>query len=238
MIQIEIACFYIYFVFTFADHLVKPFGQTIWSVISVEATEAEKKILEAAKKVFEMHGYAGARMQQIADEALMSKASLHYHFRSKEKLFDRIFDETMTEFMALVSTWEDDDQDWEMKLRLFIKNFLSFLKTKSLLFIIREVNRDPELLLARKKDARQRKNRFIAYFERLQAGNHIKADLDPKLIYVFLHSLCAYPILNGVLFKITTQMNEKEFDRFMDAYPEFVANFLIEGIKSKSTEKL
>ena len=73
-------------------------------------TEPEQKILDAAKKVFETQGYTGARMQQIADEAGISKASLHYYFRSKENLFERIFDETMSDFMELVSTWNDDSE--------------------------------------------------------------------------------------------------------------------------------
>ena len=91
-----------------------------------ELTEPEKKILDAAKKVFELHGYAGARMQQIADEAEISKASLHYYFRSKENLFERIFDETMSDFMELVSTWNDDSEHWEDKLRRFICEFFVF----------------------------------------------------------------------------------------------------------------
>jgi len=43
----------------------------------------EEKILEAAKKVFVNKGMAGARMQDIADEAGINKALLHYYFRSK-----------------------------------------------------------------------------------------------------------------------------------------------------------
>ncbi len=92
-------------------------------------TETELKIIEAAKKVFKARGYAGARMQQIADEAGISKASLHYYFRSKEKLFDLIFDQTMAEFMPLISTWEEDSTAWEQKLELFIINFLNSFRT-------------------------------------------------------------------------------------------------------------
>ena len=47
----------------------------------------EEKILTAAKKVFLTRGMDGARMQDIADEAGINKALLHYYFRSKEKLF-------------------------------------------------------------------------------------------------------------------------------------------------------
>ncbi len=197
-------------------------------------TEPEKKILEAAKKVFEKHGFMGARMQQIADETGISKASLHYYFRSKEKLFDLIFEETMTEFLALVSTWEDDSEPWDQKLRNFILQFFNVLRTKSLLFILREINRNPDLLINWKTalKAGRRKNRFIAYFEKLREQNLIE-DLDVTVIFIFLHSLCAYPVLNQAMFKLSTQMNDKDFDKMMNAYPDRVADFLIAGIRKK-----
>ena len=91
--------------------------------MSSDLNDTEKKILDASKKIFEAAGYDGARMQQIADEAGMSKASLHYYFRSKENLFERIFHETMEEFMKVLSTWDDDTENWEMKLREFIMEF-------------------------------------------------------------------------------------------------------------------
>ena len=43
----------------------------------------EQVILAAAKKVFVQKGMAGARMQDIADEAGINKALLHYYFRNK-----------------------------------------------------------------------------------------------------------------------------------------------------------
>jgi AcrR family transcriptional regulator len=201
-----------------------------------EATETEIKILEAAKKVFEMYGYAGARMQQIADMATISKASLHYYFRSKEKLFDHIFEDTMSEFFQLILTWENDDEDWETKLRTFIQQFFRFLKTKSMLFIIHELNSNPDLMTKHQKQRKHMKNRLIAYFEKQQVAGKIKHDINVVHIYMFVHSLCAYPIMNRAIFKMTTHMQDKEFDRFMDAYPAFVADFLIQGIKNNSID--
>lgn len=193
-------------------------------------TDTELKIIEAAKKVFKARGYAGARMQQISDEAGISKASLHYYFRSKEKLFDLIFDETMAEFMPLISTWEEDSTAWEQKLELFIINFFKFLQDKSMLFIIQEINRNPELLMKRKRNNGPTKNRFIAYFEKLHQAGKIN-DIDPKLIFIFLHSLCVYPILNAELFKMNTDMKDEVYKDFMSTYPEKVTKFLIETLK-------
>ncbi|MCX6271040.1 MAG: helix-turn-helix domain containing protein, partial [Bacteroidetes bacterium] len=47
----------------------------------------EEHILQAARKVFARKGLDGARMQEIADEAGINKALLHYYFRSKDNLF-------------------------------------------------------------------------------------------------------------------------------------------------------
>ena len=55
-------------------------------------TSTEEKILDAAKEVFMKYGLYGARMQDIADTAKINKALLHYYFRNKEKLFDKVFE--------------------------------------------------------------------------------------------------------------------------------------------------
>lgn len=53
--------------------------------------DTEQKIFEAARRVFMQKGTARARMQDIADEAGVNKALLHYYFRSKERLAEAVF---------------------------------------------------------------------------------------------------------------------------------------------------
>jgi len=57
--------------------------------------ETEKKILDAARAVFIQKGFAGARMQEIADRAQINKAMLHYYFKSKRKMFEAIVEANM-----------------------------------------------------------------------------------------------------------------------------------------------
>ena len=71
--------------------------------MSEQELSTEKTILEAAKKVFLDKGFDGARMQEIADEAGINKALLHYYFRSKDKLFDAIFEEAFKQFLPNIS---------------------------------------------------------------------------------------------------------------------------------------
>lgn len=49
-------------------------------------------ILNAAERVFGTHGYAGASMRTIADEAGVAQALLHYHYSTKDNLYAAVFE--------------------------------------------------------------------------------------------------------------------------------------------------
>src|SRR4051812_46230298 len=58
---------------------------------SEKSADTEARILEAARTVFMRRGTAGARMQEIAAEAGVNQALLHYYFRSKDRLGAAVF---------------------------------------------------------------------------------------------------------------------------------------------------
>jgi len=83
-------------------------------------TDTEKKIIEAANKIFLEQGKDGARMEEIAQEAGLNKALLHYYFRSKEKLYQYIFKKKIQEFFyTLFNSFTPSDEP-----KIFIKDFI------------------------------------------------------------------------------------------------------------------
>lgn len=56
-------------------------------------SHTENRILKAAEAEFLAKGYAGARTTAIAEAAGVTHAMLHYYFRTKDKLFERILNE-------------------------------------------------------------------------------------------------------------------------------------------------
>src|SRR4029078_3015094 len=109
----------------------------------------EEKILSAAKKVFLKEGMAGARMQDIADEAGINKAMLHYYFRSKEKLFETIFKELSIEFLPRVNAIFESDLSLFEKIEVFCSEYISRMMENPFipLFIVNEINKQPEIFL-------------------------------------------------------------------------------------------
>lgn len=63
----------------------------------------EQQILMVAELEFLSKGYNGARTTSIAKAAGVTHAMLHYYFRTKELLFERIIDKKMTEITPLIT---------------------------------------------------------------------------------------------------------------------------------------
>lgn len=193
------------------------------------STESERKILDAARKEFEQKGYNGTRMQKIADVAGISKASLHYYFRNKDNLFKKIFDEAIEEYLPLVNTWTDDSLSWEQKVLRFTSDFMKFNQKGNVLFIIREINRNPDLITERINQSKS-PNRFIAYFEQeIKEKNILLTDV--RVLYIILQSICCFPAMNSQMFKKTLRLSDKQYAELMQGYAKAAADFFINAIK-------
>lgn len=62
---------------------------------SVTEVSTEEKIKDAARNIFTKKGFLATTIRDIATEADINIASINYYFRSKEKLFEFIMDETI-----------------------------------------------------------------------------------------------------------------------------------------------
>jgi TetR/AcrR family transcriptional regulator len=51
------------------------------------AKKTKERILIVAKQEFAKKGFSGTRMENIAKQADVNKALLHYYYKSKEKLY-------------------------------------------------------------------------------------------------------------------------------------------------------
>jgi len=111
--------------------------------------DTEAKILDAAHVVFMRSGTAGARMQEIADEAGVNKALLHYYFRSKEKLAEAVFRRTAGEFFPRVFGVLASGLPLEEKVRAVVAGDMDFLSRHPYLpaYIISEVHHQPERIV-------------------------------------------------------------------------------------------
>src|SRR4026207_2069133 len=88
--------------------------------------DTEQRILAAARTVFLRSGTAGARMQEIAAEAGVNQALLHYYFRSKDRLAEAVFQEAagrlVPAVLGLLASDSTLEQKVEQVVHLYIDN--------------------------------------------------------------------------------------------------------------------
>lgn len=111
-------------------------------------TNIQNQILIAAKKVFVSKGKQGARMQEIADKAGVNKALIHYYFRNKEKLFQKVWTNTLNEFLNSIAADVNRACSFQETLRIFIDSHFEFLQCnkENLQFLLWEAKDDHQAI--------------------------------------------------------------------------------------------
>jgi TetR/AcrR family transcriptional regulator len=196
-------------------------------------TNTERQILNAAKTVFLRKGFDGARMQEIADEAGMNKALLHYYFRSKDKLFDAIFQEAFKQFLPRVSGIMVSDKPFFEKVWGFVESYIDMLLANPHLpiFILNELYRNPERLVNIFKESGIQPELFAQQIRKeVDAGNILP--VDPRHFIVNMIGLCIFPfvgrpLLQGILFG----NDADEYQKFLLQRKTDITLFIMNALK-------
>ena len=106
----------------------------------------EQIILEAAEAEFLEKGYGNAKTVAIAQRAGVSHSMLHYYFRTKEQLFQKIFKDKVQALTQMFNVVFEQNNDFTKTLRLIIETQFKFITQNPQLpmFVFREIVSDKE----------------------------------------------------------------------------------------------
>jgi AcrR family transcriptional regulator len=91
-------------------------------------SETRQEILQAALRRFAHSGYAAASVQQIVDDAHVSKPALYYYFQDKAGLFRALVDEAHDERYRLMQAAADDSGNLKSQLIEILTSSFDFLQ--------------------------------------------------------------------------------------------------------------
>ncbi len=197
-------------------------------------TDMESRIVEAATRVFIRRGKAGTSMQHIAAEAGINRTLLNYYFRSKDKLFDVVFQRVFVRFLPDLAGEINARVTIEEKIIRFIDRYHSILKESpyTALFILHEVSTEPDRFVNSIRQQGIRPDQFIKEIgQAMEEGKLKKA--DPRQLLINLLSLIIFPfaartIMESVLFNGDTTA----FEHFIDERRAFIKTYFMESIKA------
>jgi len=198
-------------------------------------TNTEALILKAAKHIFQQKGMVGARMQEIADEAGINKAMLHYYYRSKQLLFEAVFKKAFSMLAPQLNEILNDDTSICEKIKKFTNNYISFVIKYPYLpnFIIQELNRNPEFvkkIIAEKLFPNIEK--FRKQVDTKVAEGVIRA-IKAEQLFINIMALNIFPFIGAPLLKGFINSDDKTYKKLMEDRKTEVADFIINSIKIK-----
>ena len=194
----------------------------------------EQRILEAAKRVFHRKGFEGASMQEIADEAGINKALLHYYYRNKENLFNGVFLEAFQALFQRIFTVLGSDISMEEKIRMIFSTYIGMLQENSYIpwFILNSLHREPEKIAEMMTSSGIAPDDIFRKLKKSMKKEKIK-DPDYRQLIINIISLSVFPIVGKPLIKLVFNFSEAEFDRFIEARKKELPEFVINAIRKK-----
>lgn len=195
----------------------------------------EELIIEAAKKIFVQRGLAGARMQDIADEAGINKAMLHYYYRSKEKLFEIVFNEALGKIIGrLGQIVIDPELPLEQKIRDLVESYITGVAETPYLpiFVINEINQRPDLLIQRMQSLSGFSNIMSFMKDVIEAGKRgeIK-QVSPIQLFLNIVSMCIFPFAAKPLVQGVLQLDNVQFNLVIEERKKLVADVILAWLK-------
>jgi len=199
--------------------------------------DTEARILNAADTVFTRRGTDGARMQEIADEAGVNKALLHYYFRSKAALSQAVFERAAAGILSAIFPLLDSDLALEDKIDRFVEAYTEQLSRRPYLpgYILSELAHRPDRITSVMSSVpggtpRRALRRLGQQIEvGVKAGTI--APMTPEQLLVTLLGACIFPFAAQPMLAAVLGFGPHGFERFVQQRRKELPLFLKRAIR-------
>lgn len=114
--------------------------------ISAKEDLIQEQILTAAKRLFQVYGLAKVTMDDVAKAIGKGRSSLYYYYKSKDEIFDAVFNVEMHEMLASMETAVNQAITTEDKINAFFITKLKVVREKGAFFSAIRAGMDADTL--------------------------------------------------------------------------------------------
>lgn len=203
--------------------------------------DTESRILDAAHAVFLRRGTAGARMTEIAREAGVNHALLHYYFRSKQRLAEAVFRRAIGQFFPLMIGILASEAAIEEKVRRVTSVQIDMLLANRDLpgYLLAELNHYPEraeqllATMAGTSPSNVRSRLFGTLGQQLDeaARQGTLRPIAPQQFVLNLVSMIVYPFAARPLVMAIMGLDDAAFAAMMERRKAEIPTFFLEALR-------
>lgn len=180
-------------------------------------TTTEEKILTAARSVFTKKGFAATKVRDIAAEADINLSLVNYYFRSKEKLFMLIMEETVEKLVAEVSRiFNNEELSLQEKIVRAVDHYINLLLNNPdfPLFLVNEVLSGNDLFSKHAKKQVLFQSHLFKQLAALQAEGKLK--FNPVHIIMNIVGMVVMPFLARPILERNELVKNEQFRALME----------------------
>jgi len=194
----------------------------------------EQIILEAAEAEFLEKGYGNAKTVAIAQRAGVSHSMLHYYFRTKEQLFQKIFKDKVQVLTQMFNVVFEQNTDLKEILRLLIETQFKFLMQNPQLpmFIIREILSNKENREWAIKTVFPHLYPFLSAIEKMLNSEIAKGTIRPIAIHNLLMNILSINISTFIALPVLKENLNFELESFLNERCKSNVQFILNAIKN------
>jgi TetR/AcrR family transcriptional regulator len=185
--------------------------------VITEEAQTERLIKDTARDIFFQKGRLNATTQEIADEAGVNRALIHYYFRSREQLLEVVFQEAVAETRNKISEIFSSSETFKRKISQYLDVFIDrnirypYIQN----FIVTEINHDSE----KEKEYFHQKRENLTKTILPQMNEEIKkgtmAPIKMEHFMTNLMSMCSYPLVAKPIIQGMFGFDEKAYKSFL-----------------------
>lgn len=196
----------------------------------------EQRILEVAEGLFLENGFAQTSTTDIARKAGCNHALLHYYYRTKENLFQKIFESKVGLFIEAFAAPYLPDETFENRLRRSIEaHFDVLIKNPRLpMLILSDMANKPERVNLAKEALGSFPQELFARLDKELEVEIAKGTVRPmkgRDLVMNILSLNIFTFISLPLFAAINDMPEDQFPEFLEYRKRVIADTILQSIR-------
>ena len=213
-----------------------PGGAPVGAERTRDADRTRADILAVATREFADRGYAGARINEIADKTSTTKRMIYYYFGGKEQLYIAVLEQAYGFIRSLERQLDVEHLDPVEAIRELAG--LTFDHHESHPDFIRLVsieNIHHAEHMRKSKQLASLKNPVIELIEQILARGHaegvFRRDVDPIDVHMIISSFCVFRVANRHTFRTLFERDLTDPDR-RDHYRRMLGDMVVDYLSA------
>ena len=185
-----------------------------------ETLNMEQIILESATELFLKKGFKATSTTEIAKEAGCNQALVHYYYRTKDRLFEAIFQQKIKFFVGALLDIGNEELPFLEKLEKKVLSHFEAIESNPRLplFFLNELSANPERIETIKEVVGSLPEQAVHQLEIDLNAEILKGAIRPVSVRDLLMTIVSLNIMafmGAPMFKVMTGISEEEYRKFL-----------------------